>query len=117
MGFVLDAILKKIIDSDFTVNTEYISPAIDIDNREDDFSVQLVYDNGSNVDMLLQLEVSTNGVDFSTINEANQNITDNSGSHIWDISGSGVTYLRVKVAVTTGSIDVSNIIYSAKRRH
>lgn len=117
MGFVLDGILKKNIDSDIDVNSEYLSPAIDIDNREDDFAVQLEYDNGNTVDMSLFLEVSLDGVNFSSILESEQVITDPSGSHIWDVSGSGVTYLRVKVEVRSGSITVNRISYSGKRRH
>ena len=117
MGFVLDGILKKDIDSDIDVNDEYISPAIDIDNREDDFAVQVEYGNGNNVDMSLLLEVSVDGVNFSSILESEQVVTDPSGSHIWDVSGSGVTFLRVKIEVRSGSITVNKISYNGKRRH
>lgn len=117
MGNVLDAILKKTIDQQQIVNADYYSPIIDIDNREDEFSVQVIYENGINVDMVLQLEVSVDGTNFSVINEADQTIVDDSGSHIWDVFGSGVTYLRVKIQVNSGSIDINKIIYSGKRRH
>jgi hypothetical protein len=117
MGFVLDGILKKIIDTNVDVNTTYSSPAIDIDDREDDFSVQVEYSDGTGVDMSLFLEVSLNGVNYSRIIESEQIIVDDSGSHIWDVSGSGVTYMRVGIEVRSGSINVNKILYSGKRRH
>lgn len=117
MGQVLDGILKKTIDSNVTINSEYLSDRFDIDNREQEFSIQLTYDSGINVNMSLKLEGSVDGENFSELSDSEQIITDPSGSHIWDVSGSGLIFLRVKVEVTTGSIDVSEIIYSAKRRH
>jgi hypothetical protein len=117
MGQPLDGILKKIIDSNFTINSEYLSERFDIDNREQEFSIQFTYDSGISVDMVLKLEGSIDGENFSEITDSDQTITDPSGTHIWDIAGSGLIFLRVKVEVTTGSIDVSEILYSAKRRH
>ena len=117
MGFVLDGILKKIVDQDRTINSEYLSERFDIDNREDEFSIQFIYDSGVNVDMTLKLEGSVDGENFSEITDSEQTISDPTGSHIWDIAGTGLIYLRVKVEVTTGSIDVDRILYSAKRRH
>ena len=117
MGFVLDAILKKIIDSDITVNTNYTSDSIDIDNREDEFAIQIVYKEGSNVQMTFKLEVSLDGINFAPILEADQEIIDNEGVHIWDVSGSGVSFIRVRVEVVSGSIQIEKITYSSKRRH
>lgn len=117
MGQPLDGILKKIIDSNFTINTEYISDRFDIDNREAEFSIQFTYDSGINVDMALTLEGSIDGENFSELSDSEQLITDPSGTHIWDIIGTGVPFLRVRVQVTTGSIDVTEILYSGKRRH
>ena len=67
--------------------------------------------------MTLKLEGSVDGENFSEITDSEQTISDPTGSHIWDIAGTGLIYLRVKVEVTTGSIDVDRILYSAKRRH
>lgn len=117
MGFVLDGILKKTIDSNVTINSNYVSDRLDVDNREEGFSIQLTYDSGVNVDMVLSLEGSVDGINFAPITDSTQVITDNTGSHVWDLAGTGVIYLRVAVAVNTGSIDVSEILYSAKRRH
>lgn len=117
MGFVLDGLLKKTIEENFTVNTEYLSDKVDIDNREDEFSIQINYSNGVNVDMVIKLEASVDGINFSEITDSDQNITDSSGTHIYDIAGSGVIYIRVKIEVNTGSIDIDKLIYSGKRRH
>ena len=117
MSQVLDGILKKTIEENFTVNTEYVSERVDIDNREEEFSIQLNYSNGVNVDMVIKLEASVDGENFSEITDSDQNITDSTGTHIYDIAGSGVIYIRVKIEVNTGSIDIDKLIYSGKRRH
>lgn len=117
MSQVLDGILKKTIEENFTVNTEYVSERVDIDNREEEFSIQLNYSNGVNVDMVIKLEASVDGENFSEITDSDQNITDSTGTHIYDIAGSGVIYIRVKIEVNTGSIDIDKLIYSARRRH
>lgn len=118
MGNLLDSrIVQELVDSPVTVNTDYEFASIDIMNRENEFSFQIDYNNGSSVDMIITLEVSNDNVSFSTITDSDQAITDPSGTHIYDISGSGVNYIRVKIAVTSGSIDVTKINYMAKRRH
>ena len=115
---VLDTILIiEMIDSAETVNTEYFTESIDTSYRESEFSIQLTYDNGSTVDMDLSIEVSNDDLNFVEIPELVQNVTDNTGTDIWDIRGTGTNYLRVKIAVTTGSIDVQKVQYKAKRRH
>lgn len=118
MGNVLDSILKKqIIEGPEAISADYESEAIDIDNREAEYAIQITYDNGLNVDMELSLEVSNNGTAWSTVTDSQQVITDATGNHIWDLAGSGTSYVRVKITVTTGSIDVQELLYVAKRRH
>ena len=115
---VLDVILlKELVDSPETVNTDYVSEAIDISFREGEFSVQLNYENGSSVDMNLHLSVSSDGVNFARIPSSEQNITDDAGTHIWDIGGSGTTYMKVEIDVLGGSIDITKLSYRAKRNH
>ena len=46
-----------------------------------------------------------------------QAVSDESGSHLWDVAGSGALYMRVKIAVSSGSLEVSQIIYAGKQRH
>lgn len=118
MSQVLDGILKKIVEENYTVNAEYVSERIDIDNREQEFSIQVLYSNGNgSVDMVIKLQASIDGENFSDITDSDQVITDDQGSHVYDVAGSGVIYIRVKIEVNNGSIDVDKILYSAKRRH
>ena len=114
---VLDAILvKELISTPTTVNVDFTTDSIDISNRQDEFSVQINYDNGSSVNMNIVLEVSNDNVNFSPM--GTQNITDNDGSHLFDVTGgTGTRYLRISITVTTGSIDVQRIMYDAKRLH
>ena len=118
MGNVLDTILiEELVDTPTTVNTTFVSKSVDISFRENESSIQTVYNNGTNVDMRIVLEVSNDNVNFSEISDSEQVITDDTGSDIIDIFGTGTNYLRIKIEVTTGSIDVQSIIWKGKRRH
>lgn len=118
MGNVLDAILiEEPVDSAVTVNVTTEFKTVDMTFKEDAFAIQLVYENGSSVDMTLFLEVSIDGVNYSRIPDSLQVITDSSGSHIWDLEDSGVNFMRVGVEVNAGSIDVTSVRYSMRRRH
>ena len=115
---ILDAIrLKEILDGTETVNVDWFSPSFSLDDRENEFSIQVIYDNGSAPSMSLILQISSDNINFADITESVQAISDASGSHIWDIAGSGALYARVKIAVSAGSIDVTRIFYAGKQRH
>jgi hypothetical protein len=118
MGFILDAIrLKEILEGTETVNVEWYSDSFSLDNRENEFSIQINYENGSTPNMSFILQISSDNVNFADIIESTQAISDVSGGHIWDIAGSGALYARVKIAVAAGSIDVTRIFYAGKQRH
>lgn len=118
MGFILDTLLiEEIVNTPTTVSTDYQSPSIDISNRENEFSIQLDYDGGVNVDMEVAMSVSNDNVTFVPITDSTHTITDPSGTSFFDVSGTGSNYLRIEITVTTGSIDVQQILYKAKRRH
>jgi len=115
---VLDMILvDELIESPTTVNVNYVTIASDLTFKEDAFAIQVNYSNGSSVDMVLALEVSLDGENYSEIPASLQNITDPSGSHIWDLNDSGSHYMRVKVTVNTGSIDLDRVVIQMRRRH
>lgn len=118
MGFILDSILQKnILEGPETVNADFTSESLDISGAESDFAVTLDYINGSSVDMNLYLQISTDNVVFADITGSEQAITDITGTHIWDVSGTGGQWIRVRVVVNTGSIDIDNIRFDGKRRH
>lgn len=118
MGFILDSIrLKEILEGTETVNVEWFSPSVSLDDRENEFSIQVNYENGVAPNMSFILQISSDNVNFADITESVQAVSDTSGSHIWDIAGSGALYARVKIAVTAGSIDVTRIFYAGKQRH
>lgn len=118
MSYVLDSIrLKEIIDAPETVTADWTSPSFSLDNREGEFSVQLTYENGTSVEMRLWLQISSDNVNFANLADTNQDITDPSGSHIWDIAGSGALYARVYIQVTAGAIDVTRVFFAGKQRH
>lgn len=118
MSFILDAIrLKEIIEGTETVNVEWTSPSFSLDDREDEFSIQINYENGVTPSMSFILQISSDNINFASITESAQSVSDTSGSHIWDIAGSGALYARIKIAVSAGSIDVTRIFYAGKQRH
>lgn len=118
MGYgVLDALLKKkLIDGPETITDGYVSEAIDIDNREDEFSVQINWDSGVSPDLTVYLQVSTDSVNFVDVEDSDQLLNQADGTHIYDVNGTGTSYLRLRFE-GTGSIDVQLAQYSAKRRH
>ncbi len=117
MGYVLDSIIKhEFIDALETVSFQFITESFDISGVDQAFTVSLTYDNGSTVNMDLYLDISVDGVNYVPI-DSPQNITDTTGTHIWDVGGSGATFCRVRIEVNTGSIDVQKISLTGKRRH
>lgn len=118
MSCVLDAIrLKEILDAPETVTLEWFSPSFSLDNREDEFSIQVNYDNGIAPNMSFILQISSDNLNFADLTESVQAVSDASGSHIWDVAGSGALYARVKVVVASGSLDITRIFYAGKQRH
>jgi hypothetical protein len=113
---VLDAILvKEMVSAPTTVNTDFVSDVAEIDNRQDAFTIQIVYDGGSSVSMDLVLQMSTDGINFSDVKT--RAIVDDTGSHIFDVQDTGTRYARIGINVGSGSIDVQRIIYSGRRNH
>lgn len=115
---VLDTILiKELITAPATVNSNITFDFVDISYKEAEFSIQLNYNGGSSVNMVLYLEVSNDASNWSRITDSEQTITEDSGSHVWDLLATGVTYMRVGIEVTDGSIDANRLMFHMKRRH
>lgn len=118
MGFILDSIVRRdIVIGPETISADYITDSIDISGIEDDFAVTFVYDNGASVNMNIYLQVSTDNLNFADVSNSGENITDNDGTHIWDLQSTGTSFLRVRIQVTGGSIDLQKIEFVGKRRH
>jgi hypothetical protein len=115
---VLDIILvEEVLDTPTTVNSDHTSKVVDLTWREGEFSVQVEYDGGVNVDMTLHLEFSSDGISFTPVTDKEQVVTDSTHTHIWDVAGTGTAYMRVFIEVRTGSINLQRILYKGKRRH
>jgi hypothetical protein len=117
MGQPLDAILKKImIDGPVLIEDGYISDVIDIDNREAEFGIQIDYLNGISPNLTIYLQTSVDGQTFVDVADSDQLITDASGTLLYDIAGMGPSFIRLRVE-GTGSFEISQALYSARRRH
>lgn len=115
---VLDSILKSdILIGPESINANWESPSLDIDNREGEFGVLFSYENGVAVNMTLWLQISPDNINWFNIVDSDFTITSASGNHFWDVPGTGGSFLRVRVEVTAGSLDVSKISFIGKRRH
>lgn len=118
MGQVLDSIIKnKFVEGPFAVSSDYTTEFFDISGQEGSLSIQVDYSDGVGLDMDLYIEVSTNSQAFVRIDESLQNVTDPTGTHIWDLSEIGVAYIRIAFVVNSGSCNLDEVILSAKRRH
>jgi len=118
MGNVLDSILKKqVISGPEAVSADFVTEAIDIDNREMEYSLQALYENGIAVDMIWSLEASNNKTTWSEVSDSQQAFSDATGSILYDMAGSGFSFVRLKITVTAGSLDLTEVLYIAKRRH
>ena len=116
---VIDAIVKdKLVDGPLTVNTDFTSDVVDVSGVEDTFSVQMDFSNGNgSVDIKGFLEVSVNDQVYVPITDTEFLDTDDSGTMLWEVTGRGVNYLRVKIEVTAGQFDIDNLEFSGSRRH
>lgn len=118
---VLDSILKRqLISAPETINSTFTSDVIDLDNREGEFSITMQYDNGVGLNMTTSLELTnTPEIELSWGMRPDSDFiqTDASGSLLYDIGGTGLSYMRVKIVVAAGSCDLQSITYVGKRRH
>jgi hypothetical protein len=117
MGFVLDAILKKImIDGPVTIGNGDSSQIIDIDGREGEFSIQLDYQNGIAPALVAKIQTCNDKVNWVDVDGAELDIDSASDTLLWDIAGMGTSFIRI-LFTGTGSADVLNATLTAKRRH
>ena len=107
--------IKNLITAPVAVTTDYNSEVIDISNREDEFSVQVAYENGLALDCVIAVEVSNDRVNFAPMDDVSKTDSGNSG-HFFDFGGTGAAYLRVSITMNSGSLDLTQILYKAKRR-
>lgn len=118
MGYILDAIIKKVMmEGPVTIDSTEYSTVVDMSGVENSFGIQLHYDNGVGLDADLSLEISVDNQAYIEIPESVVTVTDVDGSHIWDLGELGSNYIRVKIVVNSGSMDITRINFSGKRRH
>lgn len=117
MGYVLDSIIKFTMIEQESVSADFTSDPFDISGSEFGFSIQASLDNGNSPNMVFSLEVSTDGINYATLTNSDQTFTDTDGSILWDVISTQISFVRVHVQVTSGSVDIVECIISAKRRH
>lgn len=116
MGNTLDRIRKlPLIKSSEIVSDGFVTREADVDFLEGPFSIQYTY-NGLSGTLTSTLEVSVDGVVFAEVPNTDQVLSDASGSHIYEISSTGVTLIRVKFS-GGGTMILDDALLSGSRRH
>jgi hypothetical protein len=127
MGQPLDAIVKKDLlgtrDDDGTnnfvsINVSDFTDSHDISGSEQGGTLTIIYDNGVGNDIDFQVEGSADGINFAGLTDTNasQNISDASGTVIFDLININANFIRVAYTVNSGSADIY-VFSSFKRRH
>jgi hypothetical protein len=115
---VFDQIKKKqLLLAPETINTDWNSPSVSLDDRISAFSISVLYENGVGADLKVYVQLSNDDENFATIEESLALIVDSSGVVLFDLNGSGAQYARIFIEVTAGSIDVIEIKYVAVQAH
>ena len=118
MSFVLDQIIRKIMtEGPLTISSDFTSDYVDISGSEESVSIQLIWSDGVTPDIDYGLEVSNDGTNWVEIAESFSNDTNLDGVGMFDLATIGVTFIRVKIKVNAGQVDIQEIVLSAKRRH
>jgi len=103
----------------------YTSERIDLDKASGQFCAQVTVKNAIGAEFKIKAELSVDGEDFVLAFEEDLTIltgdiitaiTDPSGyTALFDFSnGSGAGYLRLKVEMVAGTVDLTRVIFKAK---
>lgn len=116
MGGVLDRTYKcLLIKSAEIVDDQFVTDSASVDRIEGPFSISLTYENLVGT-LTSVLEVSVDGKNYSEVPNTENEYTDVTGTHIYDISSTGVSHIRVKF-IGSGSLQLNNAILVGSRRH
>lgn len=119
----LDVIRKKnLIEAPENVSTDWASPSASLDDRADEFSISIKYENGTGVDMKVWFQLSNDNENFADVEDVVSGdpfvaITDSEGVVIFDLAGSGALFARVRIEVIAGSVDVVEAKFLARQYH
>lgn len=120
MSFNVDQInVKNIVPSPVTVNTDWATDKASLDDLFGAFMIYIKYDNGVGATITATLQMSPTGEDSDWANVADTDvvITDSSGTVSYDVSGSGMQWVRIKLTVAAGSIDVTSGDFRGTQAH
>jgi hypothetical protein len=106
------------------IGDTYLSGNIDLDRVSDQFCAQVTLKNAVVAEFKISAELSVDGIDYVTAFQEDLTlaggiaavITDPEGyTSLFDFaSGSGAGFLRLKVEVIAGSVDLTKVIMKAK---
>lgn len=98
-----------------TINSNYISPFVDVSETAYSYLVQFDYENGTgDVEFVLTLEGSGDGINYAAFDTFAQTIQDDEGTIIFDVSGSGAEFVRLAIEHTSGTFEASCLVVGKK---
>jgi len=115
MGFKLKSNHQNMPLVDTNISSSTNTDSVCIGGFEGPFSIQVIWENGAALDVDISLEVSNDNTHWAPYSGSTQNITAAAASHMYDISESGVEFIRVVLTVNAGSADFT-IKFNGKSR-
>lgn len=117
---VLDYLRKgTLVPAPETINSDWASPAFSLDDRQGSFSLYVKYENGVTPSLKVRLQMSpTNEAgSWADVDDSEQEHTDDSGMAYFDVNGSGTEWVRIFIEVVSGSVDLTEGLFSAQKAH
>lgn len=114
---VLDNVIRQVI-IDREINTTSYTDRFNLGLFEESCSASITWVLGSSFSATLTLEVSMrdDNSDWVTFTDSEQNVSGETGTHVYDIGPTGVPWGRIKIEVSAGTAYI-NGQYLGKRRH
>lgn len=115
MGGILRSNDQAKIFIDQAISSSFTSIKKDVGSTEYGFALQLHW-TGTAIDMSAKLQASLDGSNWVDMSDTVEALTEDDGSHIWDITQSNVEYIRVVISVTGGSGTFTCLFNGKSRR-
>lgn len=102
----LSNIEKHTLISNESINATFTTETFSLHRFYNGYAAQVNWANGSGpMSMVIKIQASLDGINFSDISGSEFSITTLSGSNIWDVTDTNLEFIRFVVTVTTGQAD------------
>jgi len=110
---VADLLKSLVLPVPVSSGAEFESASLDIDKTSGQFAIQVRTESGVAPSVKIIVEVSLDGVDYAEI--ASEVVTTEDNTAIFDfVNGSGASFLKVRTETTSGTLDITKILFKGK---